>query len=87
MVARRGRYGGTFLAERLPVPAGREVGATSAEIDDLLRLREFLEVGSVRMAAGRTLAAAERGDLWSRVGEVRGAAAEDYRRLDSPRHG
>ena len=52
MVARRGRYGGTFLAERLPVPAGREVGATSAEIDDLLRLREFLEVGSVRMAAG-----------------------------------
>ncbi len=86
VVARRGRYGGTFLAERLPAPTGEGVGATRAEIDDLLRLREILEVGAARMAAGRTLTAAERDDLWSRVAEVRGASPEDYRRLDSRLH-
>lgn len=86
VVARRGRYGGTFLAERLPAPTGSELGATSAEIDDLLRLREILEVGAVRMAAGRILTATERADLWSRVADVRGAPAEDYRRLDSRLH-
>lgn len=86
VVARRGRYGGTFLAERLPAPSGEGVGATRAEIDDLLRLREILEVGAARMAAGRTLTAAERDDLWARVAEVRGASPEDYRRLDSRLH-
>jgi DNA-binding FadR family transcriptional regulator len=86
VVARRGRYGGTFLAERLPAPTGDGAGATRAEIDDLLRLREILEVGAARMAAGRTLTPDERDDLWARVDDVRGASAEDYRRLDSRLH-
>jgi len=86
VVARRGRYGGTFLAERLPAPTGGGLGVTRAEIDDLLRLREILEVGAVRMAAGRTLTTAERDDLWSRVDDLRGAAADEYRRLDSRLH-
>lgn len=86
VVARRGRYGGTFLAERLPAPTGSGVGATRAQIDDLLRLREILEVGAVRMAAGRALTTAERDDLRSRLDDIRGAAAEDYRRLDSRLH-
>jgi DNA-binding FadR family transcriptional regulator len=86
LVSRRGRYGGTFLAERLPAPIADGAGATRAEIDDLLRLREILEVGAARMAAGRTLTPAEGDDLWSRVEDVRGAAPEDYRRLDSRLH-
>ena len=86
VVARRGRYGGTFLAERLPAPTGGGLGVTLAEIDDLLRLREILEVGAARMAAGRTLTTEERDELWSRAADVRGAAAEDYRRLDSRLH-
>ena len=86
LVSRRGRYGGTFLAERLPAPIADGASATRAEIDDLLRLREILEVGAARMAAGRTLTPAERDDLWSRVEDVRGAAPEDYRRLDSRLH-
>ena len=86
LVSRRGRYGGTFLSERLPAPTGGGAGATSAEIDDLLRLREILEVGAARMAAGRTLMPAEQTDLWLRVEEVRGAGPEDYRRLDSRLH-
>ena len=57
-----------------------------AEIDDALRLREILEVGAARTAAGRTLTAAEREGLWSRLVDVRGAAPDDYRRLDSRLH-
>ena len=86
LVARRGRYGGTFLADRLPAPTGGGPGATRAEIDDLLRLREILEVGAARMAAGRIVAPAERDDLRSRLSDLRSAAPEDYRRLDSRLH-
>ncbi|HEX5143353.1 MAG TPA: FCD domain-containing protein [Mycobacterium sp.] len=89
LVARRGRYGGTFLAEDIPViPAtpGDAARISTEEIDDALRLREILEVGAAGMAAGRTLTAGEREDLWSRLADVRGAKLEDYRRLDSRLH-
>ena len=59
---------------------------TRAEIDDELRLREILEVGAARMAANRTLTAAEREELWARLKDVSGAAPDDYRRLDSRLH-
>src|ERR1700754_1208321 len=83
VVSRRGRYGGTFLADQLPRHTRDSPGGTAAEIDDGLRLREILEVGAARMAANRTLTAAEREVLWSRLADVRGAAPDDYRRLDS----
>lgn len=86
LVSRRGRYGGTFLAEELPRHTGDNAGVTRAEIDDALRLREILEVGAARMAAGRTLTAGEREVLWSRLTDVRGAPPDDYRRLDSRLH-
>src|SRR3954469_7046016 len=57
LVSRRGRYGGTFLADELPTPSGDGSGFSRAEIDDALRLREILEVGAARMSAARTLAA------------------------------
>ena len=38
------------------------------------------------MAANRTLTAAEREVLWSRLTDVRGSAPDDYRRLDSRLH-
>jgi DNA-binding FadR family transcriptional regulator len=85
LVARRGRYGGTFLADDIPGHIG-ELSVTRVEIDDALRLREILEVGAARMAAHRTLTAAEREELWSRLTDVRGAAPEVYRRLDSRLH-
>ncbi len=74
LVSRRGRYGGTFLAEPLPTHTGDTPRVTRAEIDDALRLREILEVGAARMAASRTLTAAEREVLWARLTDVRGAA-------------
>ena len=84
--SRRGRYGGTFLAESLPTHTGDTPGVTRDEIDDALRLREILEVGAARMAASKTLTAAEREVLWARLTDVRGAPPADYRRLDSRLH-
>lgn len=86
LVSRRGRYGGTFLADELPRHTADTPRPTREEIDDALRLREILEVGAARMAAGRTLSAAERDGLWSRLADVRGADPDDYRRLDSRLH-
>ena len=61
LVSRRGRYGGTFVSD--PVPE-REVPDAApppqAEIDDVLGLRDILEVGAARAAAARELGAADR---------------------------
>lgn len=86
LVSKRGRYGGTFLATEVPVLPASGDGLTREEIDDAVRLREILEVGAARMAAGRSLTAADRERLWSRLGDVRGADPDDYRRLDSRLH-
>jgi GntR family transcriptional regulator, transcriptional repressor for pyruvate dehydrogenase complex len=86
LVSRRGRYGGTFLADELPASTAEGPRFSREDIDDALRLREILEVGAARMAAGRTLSATERETLWSKLSDVRDAAAEDYRRLDSRLH-
>ncbi|VEG53794.1 transcriptional regulator [Mycolicibacterium aurum] len=86
LVSRRGRYGGTFLADALPTPPAGDVEFRRADIDDALRLREILEVGAARMAASRTLTAPEREALWTRLADVRAAAPEDYRRVDSRLH-
>jgi len=86
LVSRRGRYGGTFLSDELPAPSADGATFTRAELDDVLRLREILEAGAARMAAGRTLTATEREVLFSRLSDVRDAPPEDYRRLDSRLH-
>lgn len=84
--SRRGRYGGTFLAEQLPTPRAAGVRLDRADIDDALRLREILEVGAARMAAGRSLGEVEAATLRNRLADVRAATSEDYRRLDSRLH-
>jgi len=92
LVARRGRYGGTFVSDRLPADAAsgglasETTAPTASELDDVLAVREILEVGAARSAAGRTLSAAERDGLWQRLGETSAASAHDYRRLDSLLH-
>ncbi|ANE81179.1 GntR family transcriptional regulator [Mycobacterium adipatum] len=86
LVSRRGRYGGTFLAEQIPRLAPDTADLTRADLDDALLLREILEVGAARAAAGRALSEAERAHLRARLADVRGAAPQDYRRLDSRLH-
>ncbi len=88
LVARRGRYGGTFVSDTIPSTAvGPDAAApTAAEIEDVLGLRDILEVGAARAAAARDLSAPERDQLWTRLTETAAASVDDYRRLDSRLH-
>jgi GntR family transcriptional repressor for pyruvate dehydrogenase complex len=89
LVARRGRYGGTFVSDSLPAESAEEQVAqapSAAELDDVLLVREILEVGAARSAAARSLSAADRDGLWQRLEETSAASADDYRRLDSLLH-
>ena len=87
LVSRRGRYGGTFVSDPLPVPrAGSVTAPTATELDDILGLRDILEVGAARAAAARSLDAADRATLWARLGEAAASGAADYRRMDSRLH-
>lgn len=60
--------------------------ATAEEIEDVLALRDILEVGAARSAAARSLTAGDRELLWSRLRETAAATVTDYRRLDSRLH-
>ncbi len=84
VVRRRGRYGGTFVADPLPTPADGPVDA--AELDDVLGLRRVLEAGAARAAASRELTDAARTTLEERHRATADAAEADYRRLDSLLH-
>lgn len=87
VVSRRGRYGGTFVADELPHPEPQAAPVLdAADLEEVLALREVLEVGAARLAASRTLPAPERDLLWRTLGEVAGAVPADYRRLDSRLH-
>jgi GntR family transcriptional repressor for pyruvate dehydrogenase complex len=84
--SRRGRYGGTFVSDTLPTVTTTSEPPDPAEIEDVLGLREILELGAARAAASRTLSAAERDALWTSLRETAAATASDYRRLDSRLH-
>ncbi len=93
VVSRRGRYGGTFVADHLP-PPGEPNSVEGvvlepvpvSELDDVLGLREILEPGAARAAAGRSLSAADRDLLWGRAREATASSVSDYRRVDSRLH-
>lgn len=85
LVRRRGRYGGTFVAD--PLPRSTEpVDVPAAELDDVLGLRCVLEAGAARAAAGRTLDPESRAELWSRHEAACLAGTDDYRRADTLLH-
>jgi DNA-binding FadR family transcriptional regulator len=87
LVSRRGRYGGTFVADELPIADVPEASPLAAEeIDDVLGLREILEVGAARAAAGRSLSSTDREVLWARLKEAAAASVDGYRRVDSRLH-
>lgn len=82
---RRGRYGGTFVAD--PLPQSEHPAAVDPfELADVLGLRRVLEAGAARAAAGRTLEPAARDDLWARHEAAAAASEADYRRLDTLLH-
>ena len=85
LVRRRGRYGGTFVADPLPHPAA-PAPIDPAEFDDVLGMRRVLEAGAARAAAARTLTDAERRMLLERQAATVSAAPDEYRRADSLLH-
>ena len=85
LVRRRGRYGGTFVADPLPRPS-EPVAVAHDELEDVLGLRRVLEAGAARAAAERTLTHEARADLWARHEEACAAGEDDYRRLDTLLH-
>jgi DNA-binding FadR family transcriptional regulator len=87
--SRRGRHGGTFVrapeqAERSgpPIPSG----ISAQEVEDILLLRQVLEIGAAEAAASAVLTQQERSHLRARLDECSGAALADYRRMDSRLH-
>jgi DNA-binding FadR family transcriptional regulator len=85
--SRRGRYGGTFVKPTPPHTARRIVAIAATDLDDVLVLREVLEVGAAGQAASRSLAPTERDDLTRRLRECASVCDHsDYRRLDSRLH-
>lgn len=95
LVVRRGRYGGTFVADNLPsqpLRMGRDgelthqIDFTHDELEDVLIFREILECGAASHAATRSLSSVEREQLWAVLKETAESTAENYRMLDSRLH-
>ncbi|MGH3758644.1 FadR/GntR family transcriptional regulator [Actinophytocola sp.] len=91
--SRRGRYGGTFVAETLPSSPRSDPAdpseASDVDMEDVLTLRRVLETGAAESAAARTLTPAERQHLMVALTEVDAVgtdSAEEYRRRDSRLH-
>jgi len=85
--SRRGRYGGTFVKTAPPRPAPPSIAIAATALEDVLVLREVLEVGAAGQAASRRLSPAERDDLTRRLHECASVSDHsDYRRVDSRLH-
>jgi DNA-binding FadR family transcriptional regulator len=84
--SRRGRYGGTFVAESLP--AIIPTVAPAGDLDDVLTLRHVLESGAAEAAAARALTPADRQTLTAALLDVSGVDSDEaeYRRRDSRLH-
>lgn len=86
LVIRRGRYGGTFVAEKLPAEKSSQVSFSAAEISDVVIFREVIECGAAYAAAAAELSKEVRVALWKIHEETSSAKPQDYRRLDSRLH-
>lgn len=95
LISRRGRYGGTFVADAIPdgpVVIGRDGDLnprrnfSASEIHDLLILRSVLEPGAAFHAAQTELTGEMREKLWSAHHDTTESEPRDYRRFDSRLH-
>lgn len=83
--SRPGRYGGTFVREDPPATALPAV-PSAAELEDVLVLREVVEVGAVELAASRPVPPAAAVALRASLEECRRAEPSRYRPLDGRLH-
>jgi len=87
VVARRGRYGGTFVSDPLPEPGpGVPRPIERRALDDTLALRAVVEVGVARRAAESELSAADRERLWQAHLACGQSDEAGYRVADSRLH-
>jgi DNA-binding FadR family transcriptional regulator len=86
LTTKRGRYGGTFVADTLPAEYGKSNQINKAEITDILVFREVVECGAAHAAANAELSREIRVALQDAHEQTSGAKPDDYRRLDSRLH-
>ncbi|MGB6023550.1 MAG: FCD domain-containing protein [Ornithinimicrobium sp.] len=87
VTVRRGRYGGTYVAQPVPPPSDSTVPTLSwEEVSDLLTLRRVVEPAAAQLAAERGVTTAETEQLWAVHRECCASDAEGYRPLDSRLH-
>jgi DNA-binding FadR family transcriptional regulator len=88
--SRRGRSGGTFVADLPPRPtpeeARRDLDETDTALEDLLAFRRGLETGAVVRLAETGLRGPQGDLLERRVDVAAGAGPADYRRCDTVFH-
>ncbi|MFJ4692529.1 FadR/GntR family transcriptional regulator [Streptomyces sp. NPDC088766] len=86
--SRRGRYGGTFVLPRTDAVGEDELRRriTEADMEDVLRFREVLEVGAAGLCAAHGLTAEQAGRLRAALARTEDAPLADYRRRDTMLH-
>ncbi|MBR8744506.1 FadR/GntR family transcriptional regulator [Nocardiopsis sp. MG754419] len=88
--SRRGRHGGTFVAELPPRPtpaeALRDLAEAGTDLEDLLAYRRGLETGAVVRLAEVGLTVEQVLLLERRLTDTESAGAGDYRRCDTVLH-
>ncbi len=84
VTVRRGRYGGSYVADSLPPHPAAPLDAD--QVWDVLTLRRILEPAAAELAAQRDLTSAQRERLGSLHEELGTATVETYRPLDSQLH-
>ncbi len=88
--SRHGRYGGTFVAYRVPEPGPDDLRRAAADmrdrLDDTITYRHVLETGAAERAALADLNAEQRDYLTRRLTEVASAPPAEYRLADSRFH-
>lgn len=83
---RRGRYGGTFVSDKLPNTESEGHRVDFSDLEDTLIFREVVECGAAYQAARSQLSAEQRRALWQAHAETSEADSTNYRRLDSRFH-
>lgn len=87
--SRRGRQGGTFvrvLQHAEPSRPRMPASVSTQDVEDILVLRQVLEVGAAEAAALAVLSQQDRSHLRACLDECSAAALTDYRRMDSRLH-
>ncbi|MBD8868885.1 FadR family transcriptional regulator [Nocardioides sp. MJB4] len=84
VTVRRGRYGGSYVADALPHRPAAPLDAD--EVSDILTLRRILEPAAAELAAERGPTGPQREELWSLHVELTECSVGQYRPLDSRLH-